>query len=60
MTICFAAFTLDIVLAWFFVTSASRNVMSASRYQKGSSMFIRGLIPRNSTEFAGVVPIGSA
>ena len=44
------------------VTSASRYITSASRYhqryQSRSSMYIRGLIPRNSTELAEAVPIG--
>ena len=39
------------------VTQASRFVKSASRYQSTSSMYIRGLIPRNSTELAEAVPI---
>ena len=34
------------------VTSASRYVTSASRYQSRFSIDIRGLIPRNSTELA--------
>ena len=33
------------------------SVTSASRYQSRSSMYIRGLIPRNSTELAEAVPI---
>ena len=41
------------------VTSASRYVMSVSRYQSRSSMYIQGLIPQNSTEFAQAVPIES-
>ena len=40
------------------VTSASRYVTSASRNQRSSSMYIRGLIPRNSMELAEAVPIG--
>ena len=40
------------------VTSASRYVTSASRYHSRSSMYIRGLIPRNSTGLAKAVPIG--
>ena len=32
--------------------------MSASRYQSRSSMYIRGLIPRNSMGLAEAVPIG--
>ena len=40
------------------VTSASRYVTSASRYQSRSSMYIRGLIPRKSTELAEASPIG--
>ena len=44
-----------------YVTSALRNITSASRYypryHSRSSMYIRGLIPRNFTEFAEVVPI---
>ena len=43
------------------VTSASRYIASASRYhthyQSRSSMYIRGLIPRNSAELAEAVPI---
>ena len=38
------------MLAWF--------LTSASRYQSRSSMYIRGLIPRNSTELADADPIG--
>ena len=37
------------------VTSASHYVMSASHYQSRSSMYIRGLIPRNSTELVEAV-----
>ena len=40
------------------VTSASSFVAGASRYQSRSSMYIRGLIQRNSTEAAEIVPIG--
>ena len=40
------------------VTPASRYVTSASRYQSRSSMYIRGLIPRNSTEKDEAVSIG--
>ena len=32
------------------------SVTSASRYQSKSSMYIRGLIPGNSTELAEAVP----
>ena len=43
------------------VTSASRYITSAShyhpRYQSRSSMYIRGLIPRNFAELAEAVPI---
>ena len=43
------------------VMSASRNVTSESRYrqlyQSRSSMYIRGLIPRNFAESAEAVPI---
>ena len=39
------------------VMSASRFVTSASRLQSRSSMYIRGLIPPNSTESADAVPI---
>ena len=39
------------------VTSASRYGTSASRFQCRSSMYIRGLIQRNSTELAQAVPI---
>ena len=39
------------------VKSVSRYVTSASRYQSRSSMYVRGLIPRNSTELAKAVPI---
>ena len=42
------------------VTSASRYITSASRYyphyQSRSSMYIRGLIPRNFAELAEAVP----
>ena len=42
-------------------TSASRYITSASCYhprsQSGSSMYIRGLIPRNFAELAEAVPI---
>ena len=45
------------------VTSASRYITSAScyhpRYQSRSSMYIRGLIPRNFAELAEVVPINA-
>ena len=37
------------------VTSASRYVTSASRYQSRCLMYIRGLIPRNSLELAEAV-----
>ena len=40
------------------VRSSSRYVTSVSRYQSRSSMYIRGLIPRNSTILAEAVPIG--
>ena len=39
------------------MTSATRYVTSASRYQSRSSMYIRGLIPRNFTELADAVQI---
>ena len=43
------------------VTSVSRYMTSASRYhpryQSRSSMYIRGLIPRNFAELAEAVPI---
>ena len=43
------------------VTSASRYITSVSRYypryQSRSSMYIRGLIPRNVKELAEAVPI---
>ena len=42
-----------------FVTSASRTVTSMSRYQSRSSMYIRGLIPRNFTKLAEIDLIGS-
>ena len=41
------------------VTSASRNVTSACRYQSRSSIYIRDLIPWNSTELAEAVPIAN-
>ena len=45
------------------VTSASRYITSTSRYhpryQRRSSMYVRGLIPRNYAELAETVPIGS-
>ena len=40
------------------VTSASRYVKLASRYQSRSSMYIHGLIPLNSTELAEAVQNG--
>ena len=44
------------------VTSASRYITSAPRYppryQSRSSMYTRGLIPRNFAELAEAVPIG--
>ena len=47
-----------------YITSASRYITSASRhdprYQSRSSMYIRGLIPRNFAELAEAVPIGCA
>ena len=42
-----------------YVTSASRDVASASRYQRRSLMYIRGLIPQNSMELAKAVLTGS-
>ena len=42
-----------------YVTSASRYVTSAHRCPSRSSMYIRGLIRRNSTAFAEAVPINS-
>ena len=43
------------------VKSGSHSIMSVSRYhpryQSRSSMYIRGLIPRNFAEFAEAVPI---
>ena len=39
------------------VASASRFLTSVSRYQSRSSMYIRGLIPRTSTELVEAVPI---
>ena len=41
------------------VTLALRKATSASRFQSRSSMYIRGLIPRNSTELAEAFPIDS-
>ena len=41
------------------VTPALRYVMSVSRYQSRSSMYIRGLIPWNSTEFTEAVQIAN-
>ena len=41
------------------LTSASHYVTSASRYQSRSSMYIRGLIPLNSTELTEIFPIGA-
>ena len=42
------------------VTSASRYVTSASHYQSRPRMYIRGLIPWNSTELAEAVPIAGS
>ena len=39
------------------VMSTSRYVTSASRYQSRSSMYIQGLIPRNTTELVEAVLI---
>ena len=39
------------------VTSKSRYVTPTSRYQSRFSMYIRGLIPRDSTELTEAVPI---
>ena len=39
------------------VTSASRYVTLPSQYQSRSSMYLRGLIPRNPTKLAEAVPI---
>ena len=39
------------------LTLALRYVTSASRYQSRSTMHIRGLILRNSTELAEAVPV---
>ena len=39
------------------VTPASRYVTAWSHYQSRSSMDIRGLLPRDSTELAEVFPI---
>ena len=51
---------LQLLLCWHgSVMSASRYVMSTSHYQNRFSMYIRGLIPRNSTEVAKAVPIDS-
>ena len=41
------------------VTLALRYATSASRYQRRSSIHIRDLIPRNSTELAEAIPIDS-
>ena len=38
------------------VTSVSHYVMSMSLYQRRSLMYIRGLIPRNSTDLVEAVP----
>ena len=39
--------------------SASRDETPASRYQSRSSMYIRGLVLRNSMELAEAVPMGA-
>ena len=48
----------------FSVASASRYIKSSSRYypryQSRSSIYIRGLIPRNFAELAEAVPLGKA
>ena len=46
ITVCFAAITLVIVLATF-CDLTSHYLTSVTRYQSRSSMYIRGLIPRN-------------
>ena len=58
-TIRFAAITL-IIVRMVAVTSASRYITSAPRYQSRSSMYIQGMIPRKFTEFAEAVSIGLA
>ena len=56
--VCFAAITLvnmvSVTPALLYITSASRY---HPRYQSRSSMYIRGLIPRNFAELAEAVPI---
>ena len=53
VTVCFAAIELTIYcIGMVSVTSASRYLTSTSRYQSRPSMYIRGLIPRNSMELA--------
>ena len=60
ITVCFAAIICCCV-NMVSVTSASRYIASASlyfpRYQRRSSMYIRGLIPGNFAELAAEVPI---
>ena len=58
VTVCFAAIELTIYcIGMVSVTSASRYLTSTSRYQSRPSMYIRGLIPRNSMELAEAVQI---
>ena len=58
VTFYFAAIELTIYcIGMVSVTSASRYLTSTSRYQSRPSMYIRGLIPRNSMELAEAVPI---
>ena len=48
ITVCFAAIALvSFCVDMVSMTSASRKETSASRYQSRSSMYTRGLIPRN-------------
>ena len=58
VTVCFAVIELTIYcIGMVSVTSESCYVTPTSRYQSRPSMYIRGVIPQNSIEFAEAVPI---
>ena len=52
---CYCVIMVSVTSASLYKTSASRY---HPRYQSRSSMYIRGLIPRNFAELAEAVPIG--
>ena len=52
--ICYCVNMVSVTSAYFYIMSASRYY---PRYQSRSSMYIRGLIPRNFAKLAEAVPI---